>query len=73
MHNEEEDNIEYNVVTNHEEQYSIWPVGREIPRGWKDVGKSGKKKECLEKIYSLYSFFKNNNFFQYRQLKKLLL
>ncbi len=28
---------EYNIVINHEEQYSIWPAGRKIPGGWELV------------------------------------
>lgn len=40
----------YTVVVNHEEQYSIWPVGKQIPLGWKDAGKSGPKEECLNYI-----------------------
>ena len=44
---EREDNTIYKVVVNHEEQYSIWPVERENPLGWKDAGKSGPKAECL--------------------------
>ncbi len=35
----------YKVVVNHEEQYSIWPDYKEMPLGWKDVGKSGLKPE----------------------------
>jgi MbtH protein len=50
MHNEDEDNRTYKVVINHEEQYSIWSLDRENPLGWKDVGKVGTKKECLEYI-----------------------
>ena len=50
MHNEDEDNGTYKVVINHEEQYSIWSPDRENPLGWKDVGKVGTKKECLEYI-----------------------
>ena len=42
-----EDTI-FNVVVNHEEQYSIWPSERELPLGWTVVGKSGTKQECLE-------------------------
>ncbi|MEU5839556.1 MbtH family NRPS accessory protein [Streptomyces diacarni] len=42
--------ITYQVVVNHEEQYSIWPMGREIPEGWASAGKSGEKSECLEFI-----------------------
>lgn len=40
----------YAVVINDEEQYSIWPAHREIPNGWKAVGVSGPKAECLEYI-----------------------
>ena len=32
--NEENDNIIYKVVVNHEEQYSIWPDARQNPLGW---------------------------------------
>jgi MbtH protein len=40
----------YKAVFNHEEQWSIWPVGRELPRGWTDSGVSGSKQECLAHI-----------------------
>jgi MbtH protein len=50
---DDEDTV-FNVVVNHEEQYSIWPVGREIPAGWSAVGKSGKKKECLDYIEEIW-------------------
>lgn len=43
------------VVLNHEEQYSIWPVEREIPDGWKDAGKTGTKAECLEYINEVWT------------------
>jgi MbtH protein len=38
---EREDTTTYRVVINVEEQYSIWPVGRENALGWADAGKSG--------------------------------
>jgi MbtH protein len=47
---DEEDKKIYDVVMNQEEQYSIWAKGREIPRGWRAVGKEGSKRECLEHI-----------------------
>lgn len=47
---DEEDKTIYNVVVNHEEQYSIWPKDRDIPLGWKAVGKSGLKGDCLDFI-----------------------
>lgn len=40
----------YTVVTNHEEQYSIWPSYKDIPAGWKTAGKVGPKQECLDFI-----------------------
>ena len=45
---DKEDTTVYKVVLNHEEQYSIWPVDREIPLGWREAGKSGLKPDCLE-------------------------
>ncbi|RPI02127.1 MAG: MbtH family protein [Calditrichaeota bacterium] len=52
---EREDTTVYNVVMNHEEQYSIWPVDKEIPLGWKTVGKSGPKQECLDYIKEVWT------------------
>ncbi len=40
----------YNVVINDEEQYSIWPTNKQLPKGWKIVGKPGSKAECLDFI-----------------------
>lgn len=45
----------YRAVMNHEEQYSIWPVDREIPLGWKDTGVSGSKAECLAYIEEVWT------------------
>ncbi len=50
MADEREDDREYTVVINHEEQYSIWFADRDIPNGWREVGKRGKKSECLDYI-----------------------
>jgi MbtH protein len=44
---EDEDTTLYRVVVNHEEQYSIWPVERDLPAGWRDAGKEGRKDDCL--------------------------
>ena len=40
----------FHVVVNHEEQYSIWPADRTVPDGWRQVGVTGAKEECLEHI-----------------------
>jgi MbtH protein len=55
LNNEEEDNNVYLVVINHEEQYSIWPDYKEIPNGWKAVGKSGAKADCLNYIKDVWT------------------
>jgi MbtH protein len=47
---DDDDDIEYTVVVNHEEQYSIWPAHRELPLGWREGGKTGPKAECLAYI-----------------------
>ena len=52
---DQEDKTIYRVVVNHEEQYSIWPADRENPLGWKDVGKSGIKEECLSYIKEVWT------------------
>lgn len=44
----------YLVVVNDEEQYSIWSADRELPAGWKTVGKAGTKQECLDYIESVW-------------------
>lgn len=55
MYNEDDDTRTYDVVLNHEEQYSIWAKGREIPAGWVAVGKSGPKAECLKYIDEVWT------------------
>ncbi|XGV87576.1 MAG: MbtH family protein [Limnothrix sp. BL-A-16] len=55
MSSETEDWVIYKVVINHEEQYSIWPVDRENPLGWNDVGKQGPKSECLDYIKEVWT------------------
>jgi MbtH protein len=52
---DKEDNMHYNVVVNHEGQYSIWPAGRENPVGWTNDGKSGSKAECLGYIKEVWT------------------
>ncbi len=52
---ERAEETQYKVVVNHEEQYSIWFADRENPRGWRDVGKSGTKSECLDYIEQVWT------------------
>jgi MbtH protein len=46
---------DYRVVVNDEEQYSIWPVGRENAPGWRDAGFTGGKDECLAHIQEVWT------------------
>ncbi|MEM9457589.1 MAG: MbtH family NRPS accessory protein [Myxococcota bacterium] len=45
----------FTVVLNHEEQYSIWPQGRELPAGWREAGKQGTKTQCLAWIDEVWT------------------
>ena len=46
---------EYDVVVNHEEQYSIWPAGMTLPAGWQTAGKTGRRQECLSYIDQVWT------------------
>lgn len=50
-----EDTTVYQVVVNHEEQYSIWPADRDLPNGWRSVGPKGLKAECLGYIEKVWT------------------
>jgi MbtH protein len=45
----------FEVVVNHEEQYSIWPADREPPGGWTKAGHTGKKADCLAFIKTVWT------------------
>lgn len=45
----------YKVVVNEEEQYSIWPLDRGVPAGWKEAGKNGTRAECLAYIEEIWT------------------
>jgi MbtH protein len=55
MTTEEEDTRIYQVVLNHEEQYSIWFAEKPPPAGWRPVGKEGLKPECLAYIEEVWT------------------
>lgn len=54
MNNDEEDTT-YKVLVNHEEQYCIWPDFSAVPAGWKQVGPTGAKAECLAYIKEVWT------------------
>jgi MbtH protein len=45
----------YQVVVNHEEQYSIWDAHREPPQGWRAAGFEGAKDACLAHIAEVWT------------------
>ncbi len=49
------DDLVFNVVVNHEEQYSIWPDYKPLPLGWCKTGFSGLKKDCLAHIDQVWA------------------
>ncbi len=52
---DEDDATVYDVVVNHEEQYSIWAAGRSLPAGWRKAGKTGTKEECLAYVDDVWT------------------
>lgn len=38
----------HHVVVNHEDQYSLWPIGKAMPDGWRNAGFSGSQDACVE-------------------------
>ena len=48
--------LQYIVVINHEEQYSIWPAGQAVPAGWQAVKEQrGSKEACLAYINQVWT------------------
>jgi MbtH protein len=52
---EREDATIYEVVVNHEEQYSIWPADQKPPRGWTEVGRTGTRAEVQAYIKEVWT------------------
>jgi MbtH protein len=50
-----EDDQIYLVVTNDEEQYSIWAEARPIPAGWSAEGFRGPRQACLDHIDEVWT------------------
>ena len=45
----------FHIVRNHEDQYSIWPLGLDVPGGWAVVGEPAVRPECLARIRELWT------------------
>jgi len=50
-----DEEFEYQVLVNHEEQYSLWPTFKAIPPGWRQVGPIGSKETCLAYVESVWT------------------
>lgn len=46
----DEDRTIYAVIVNSAGRYSLWPACEGPPAGWKSVGKTGRRQECLDYI-----------------------
>jgi MbtH protein len=56
MYSDNEDVAQiYTVLINDEEQYSLWLSHKEIPAGWKSVGITGTKAECMEYVDKVWT------------------
>ncbi len=51
----DDNSMTYTVVINDEEQYSIWFADRDLPAGWKSVGKTGPKAECVAYVEEVWT------------------
>ncbi len=50
-----DDNTVYEVLRNDEDQYSLWPAGRDVPSGWHRVGKEGTQEECSKYVDEVWT------------------
>lgn len=51
----DDETIDYFVVVNDEEQYSIWPADRDLPNGWQAVGPARSREACLNHIEQVWT------------------
>lgn len=49
------DDQHYDVVVNHEAQYSIWPVWKPKPSGWQSAGFQGDREQCLAFVREVWT------------------
>jgi MbtH protein len=52
---QDDDSMTFQVLVNHEEQYSLWPADREVPGGWKQVGPIGTKEEVSAYVREVWT------------------
>lgn len=47
--------IQFHVVVNAEQQYSIWPEYKAMPAGWQEIGISGDRQACLAYVSGIWT------------------
>ncbi|MEU6578112.1 MbtH family NRPS accessory protein [Streptomyces sp. NPDC046805] len=47
--------VQFKVVVNQEEQFSLWRADQRNPAGWRDEGTSGSREECLDHIERVWT------------------
>ncbi len=55
MAHEADPQKQFIVLINAEEQYSLWPHGKEVPQGWQAVGKQGTRSECCDYVDTVWT------------------
>jgi MbtH protein len=45
----------YRLVVNDEEQYSIWPDGKDFPLAWRATGVNGTREVCVVHIAEVWT------------------
>jgi len=46
--------VNFKVLVNHEEQYSLWREDWPDALGWKETGKTGTREECLAYVNEVW-------------------
>lgn len=55
MQDQDDADRQYQVLVNHEEQYSLWPLDKAAPDGWRQTGTSGTKDVCLAYVNATWT------------------
>lgn len=55
MQTQSPENAICHIITSDTGHYSVWPLERETPRGWRSIGAMGSARECVEYIEALAS------------------
>jgi MbtH protein len=45
----------FTTLVNDEGQYSLWPLSREIPAGWRQYGVTGSQEACAAHIDAIWT------------------